>query len=108
MRQLFPSLHPRLSIFPDSVWNQDDDQLDFDPILSTTLLVRHVEYLLRIALAQERGHTLINHTAAAFYEMVRQTWKRKGHEFSWSFLGDSIAQCLWGKAPVVDATPTDC
>lgn len=64
------SANLRLSIFPDSVWNQDDDQLDFDPILSITLLARHVEDLLCIALVQERGHTLINHTAASFYEMV--------------------------------------
>lgn len=68
-RRTQPRSSVRLSVFPGSLWNVNED-LDFDPVESIGYLVRHVEDLLRLALFQEEGHTLINHAVATFYEVV--------------------------------------
>ena len=65
----------RLGVFQVPPW-KDEDPPDFDPCLTLRLFVQYVENLLCITMEIEKDHSLIQHAAASFYEVVSKSVSR--------------------------------
>ena len=59
-------------MFVDSVWNRDSIVSDLDPVESLTSAIAYFERLVLVALEMDRGHPLVLHAAASFYQVVRK------------------------------------
>ena len=61
----------RSTLFADSVWNSGEVS-ELNAVATVHSLVAYSETVVLVALEMDRGHSLIMHAAADFYELVRE------------------------------------